>query len=39
MKYLWTTINVKNMEESITFYSELAGLKMLNRFPADRDEK
>lgn len=34
MKYLWTTINVKNLEESIAFYTELAGLRVLQRFPA-----
>ncbi len=34
MKYLWTTIHVKNMEESILFYSDLLGLQVLQRFPA-----
>jgi lactoylglutathione lyase len=34
MKFLWVTINVKNMEESIAFYSDLLGLKMTKRFPA-----
>ena len=34
MKFLWTTIYVKNLDESIAFYSDLAGLKMLKRFPA-----
>lgn len=34
MKLLWATIFVKNMEESITFYSELMGLKVQRRFPA-----
>jgi lactoylglutathione lyase len=34
MKFLWTTINVKNMDESIAFYSNLAGLQVLQRFPA-----
>ncbi len=34
MKYLWTTINVENLDESIDFYSDLAGLKVLKRFPA-----
>lgn len=32
MKYLWTTIQVKNMEESISFYSDLLGLQVLQRF-------
>ncbi|HYH02463.1 MAG TPA: VOC family protein [Bacillota bacterium] len=34
MKFLWTTIYVKNLDESIAFYSDLLGLKMLKRFPA-----
>ena len=34
MKFLWTTIYVKNLEESIAFYSDLLGLKMQQRFPA-----
>ena len=34
MKFLWTTIYVKNLDESITFYSNLLGLKVVNRFPA-----
>lgn len=34
MKFLWTTIYVKDLDESISFYSELIGLKLLKRFPA-----
>jgi lactoylglutathione lyase len=34
MKFLWTTIYVKNLEESIAFYSDLVGLQVLQRFPA-----
>ncbi|MDP4091955.1 MAG: VOC family protein [Bacillota bacterium] len=34
MKFLWTTIYVKNLDESIAFYSELLELKMTKRFPA-----
>ncbi|WP_024831253.1 VOC family protein [Ruminiclostridium josui] len=34
MKFLWTTINVKSLDESIGFYSDLLGLKLLKRFPA-----
>ncbi len=34
MKYLWTTIYVKNLEESIAFYSDLLALKVLQRYPA-----
>lgn len=32
MKFLWTTIHVKNLEESIGFYSDVIGLKVMNRF-------
>ena len=32
MKFLWTTIYVKNMDESIAFYSDLLELKVINRF-------
>lgn len=34
MKFLWCTINVKDMEESIRFYEEVVGLKVVNRFSA-----
>ena len=34
MKFLWTTIHVKNLDESIAFYSNLVGLKVMRRFPA-----
>ena len=34
MKFLWTGIYVKNLDESIAFYSDLAGLRVINRFPA-----
>jgi lactoylglutathione lyase len=34
MKFLWTTFYVKNMEESIAFYSDFLGLKVQKRFPA-----
>ncbi len=34
MKFLWTTIDVKDLDESIAFYSDLAGLQVLQRFPA-----
>ncbi len=33
MKFLWCTINVKDMEESIRFYEEVVGLKVDKRFP------
>lgn len=34
MKLLWATIYVKNLEESITFYSDLLGLKVIRKFTA-----
>ena len=34
MKFLWSTIHVKNLDESILFYSDLCGLKVMQRFPA-----
>lgn len=34
MKFLWTAINVKNLDESIAFYSKLVGLQVVRRFPA-----
>ena len=38
MKFLWCTINVKNMEESVRFYEEIAGLKIDRRFPIPNGE-
>ena len=37
MKFLWTSIHVKNLEESIAFYTDLVGLHVTNRFPAGPD--
>jgi lactoylglutathione lyase len=34
MKFLWTTIHVKDMEESLNFYQQVVGLKLVNRFNA-----
>ncbi|HHZ01685.1 MAG TPA: VOC family protein, partial [Tissierellia bacterium] len=34
MKFLWTTLLVNNMEESIKFYEEIVGLKLVERFQA-----
>ena len=34
MDYLWTTITVENLDESIDFYSDLAKLKAVRRFQA-----
>ncbi len=38
MKFLWTTIPVSNLEESVKFYSELIGLALLQKwaFPPTR---
>lgn len=32
MKFLWTTILVKDMEETLKFYQEVVGLKLDRRF-------
>lgn len=34
MKFLWTTILVKNMEETLKFYQDIVGLKLDRRFKA-----
>ena len=34
MSYLWTTIKVKDLEESIKFYQEIVGLKLQRSFEA-----
>ncbi len=34
MAYLWTTISVKSMDESLIFYQEIVGLKLNRRFGA-----
>lgn len=34
MKFCWTTLTVKNMEESLKFYQEIVGLPVQNRFQA-----
>lgn len=35
MKFCWSTITVKNMEESLKFYQELIGLSLNHRFQAE----
>ena len=35
MKFCWTTIMVKNMEESLQFYQNIIGLEINRRFKAD----
>lgn len=32
MKFCWVTLNVNDMEESLKFYHEIIGLKILERF-------
>lgn len=34
MKFCWTTLNVKNLEESLRFYQEIVGLGVDRRFKA-----
>lgn len=34
MKFCWSTLKVKNLEESIRFYTEVIGLKVVNRINA-----
>lgn len=34
MKFCWSTIKVKNMEESLAFYEEVIGLNLNRRFQA-----
>lgn len=32
MKFCWSTLRVKNLEESIKFYTDIVGLEVVNRF-------
>lgn len=34
MKFCWSTLTVKNMEESLRFYQDIVGLKISRRFNA-----
>lgn len=34
MKFLWSTITVNNMEESLSFYQEIVGMPIVQRFQA-----
>jgi len=38
MKFVHATIMVKNMEESLKFYTEIVGLKVVNRFSTGTGE-
>ena len=35
MKFCWCTISVNNMDESLSFYRDIVGLKLDRRFNAD----
>ena len=37
MRFCWTTIHVKSMEDSLRFYKEIVGLEEVNRFSAGPD--
>ena len=37
MKFCWTTVTVKNMEESLKFYTEVLGLRVDRRYKAGPD--
>jgi len=37
MKFLWTSIFVKNLDESLKFYQEIVELKLIDRFNAGPD--
>jgi lactoylglutathione lyase len=32
MKFCWSTLRVKNLNESIKFYTDIVGLEVANRF-------
>ena len=34
MKFCWSTLMVRNMDESLQFYQEIVGLNLVERFPA-----
>ena len=37
MKFCWSTLTVRNMEESIKFYEDIVGLNVDRRYPAGPD--
>ena len=37
MKFCWTTVTVKNMEESLAFYTQVLGLQVDRRYKAGPD--
>ncbi len=38
MKFCWSTLNVRDLEESIAFYTEIIGLEVVRRFNTEHGE-
>ena len=38
MKFLWATLNVRDLAESVEFYQDVIGLTMDRRFPIEGGE-
>lgn len=38
MKFLWATLNVKDLSESVSFYKDIVGLDVDRQFPIDGGE-
>ncbi len=38
MKFCWSTLNVRDLDESIAFYTEIIGLEVVRRFEAGDKE-
>lgn len=39
MKFCWSTLNVKNLEESVKFYTNIIGLEVISEFNAGPELK
>lgn len=39
MKFCWSTIKVKDLEESLKFYEEIVGLKTINRYKSTPEKE